>query len=245
LVVAGRGDAFQDLLDHLSDVECAGRIGGAQGVDAEIEECGHGEVLDKRRAEISPHMRAGFGTLLAFDAPGELEKAMGASMNSHTFYEATAAGAAAVSDAAAIWSEAKAQARNETLLIVGESTPNSMYIHGVGANRPAYEVSWNTHDRLIPYGVKKDGNGNDHYDYTKLEPELATEWNLTPTSVTFNLRRDAKFHDGTPITAKDVKWSFDRAVTVGGFPTFQMAAGSLQKPEQFVVVDDHTFRVDF
>ena len=30
---------------------------------------------------------------------------------------------------------------------------------------------------------------------------------------------------------------FDRAVTVGGFPTFQMKAGSLEKPEQFVVVD--------
>jgi peptide/nickel transport system substrate-binding protein len=37
---------------------------------------------------------------------------------------------------------------------------------------------------------------------------------------------------------------FDRAVTVGGFPTFQMAAGSLQKPEQFVVLDDHTIRID-
>ena len=43
----------------------------------------------------------------------------------------------------------------------------------MGANRPAYEVSWNTHDRLMTYGVKKDANGNDHYDYTKLEPELA------------------------------------------------------------------------
>ncbi len=32
---------------------------------------------------------------------------------------------------------------------------------------------------------------------------------------------------------------------VGGFPTFQMSAGSLEKPSQFVVVDDHTFRVDF
>jgi peptide/nickel transport system substrate-binding protein len=47
------------------------------------------------------------------------------------------------------------------------------------------------------------------------------------------------------VTAKDVKWSFDRAVTVGGFPTFQMAAGSLEKPEQFVVIDDHTFKVTF
>ena len=165
-------------------------------------------------------------------------------MKRRTFFKGTAVGAAAAA-APAIWSEAKAQARNETLLIVGESPPNSMDIHGVGANRPAYEVSWNTHDRLMTYGVKKDANGNDHYDYTKLEPELATEWDLKPNSVTFKLRRDAKFHDGTPITAKDVKWSFDRAVTVGGFPTFQMAAGSLQKPEQFVVVDDHTFRVDF
>ncbi len=34
-------------------------------------------------------------------------------------------------------------------------------------------------------------------------------------------------------------------MTVGGFPTFQMKAGSLEKPEQFVVVDDRTLRVDF
>ena len=64
-------------------------------------------------------------------------------------------------------------------------------------------------------------------------------------SPTFKLRRDATFHDGTPVTANDVKWSFDRAVTVGGFPTFQMKAGSLEKPDQFVAVDDHTFRIDF
>ena len=69
--------------------------------------------------------------------------------------------------------------------------------------------------------------------------------NVGDMSVTFKLRKDATFQDGTPVTAKDVKWSFDRAVTVGGFPTFQMSAGSLTKPEQFVVVDDQTFRVDF
>ena len=31
-------------------------------------------------------------------------------------------------------------------------------------------------------------------------------------SVTFKLKKNAKFQDGTPVTAKDVKWSFDRAV---------------------------------
>jgi len=140
---------------------------------------------------------------------------------------------------------ADAQGRRETLLLISENPPNSTDIHGVGANRPAYEASWNLYDRLMTFGVKKDANGNDHYDYTKLQPELAEEWELGANSVTFKLRRDAKFHDGTPVTAADVKWSYDRAVTVGGFPTFQMKAGSLEKPEQFVVVDDHTFRVDF
>jgi peptide/nickel transport system substrate-binding protein len=75
--------------------------------------------------------------------------------------------------------------------------------------------------------------------------ELAEDMNVGDMSATFKLRKDAKFQDGTPVTAKDVKWSLDRAVTVGGFPTFQMRAGSLEKPEQFVVVDDHTIRVDF
>ena len=117
----------------------------------------------------------------------------------------------------------------------------------MGANRPAYGVSWVCYDRLMTFGRRTLPNGVVTYDYTKLEPELAESWKLAPDgmSVTFRLRKNAKFHDGTPVTAKDVKWAFDRAVSVGGFPTFQMKAGSLEKPEQFVAVDDLTFRVDF
>ncbi|MDP1965623.1 MAG: twin-arginine translocation signal domain-containing protein, partial [Reyranella sp.] len=77
-------------------------------------------------------------------------------MKRRSFMKTTAAAGAAATAAPAIWSEAKAQARNETLLLVTESPPNSMDIHGVGTNRPAYEVSWNCYDRLITYGVKKD-----------------------------------------------------------------------------------------
>lgn len=154
-------------------------------------------------------------------------------------------GAGAATLGAPAITPAAAQGRRETLLLVSENPPNSTDIHGLGANRPAYEASWNIYDRLMTFAVKKDANGNDHYDYEKLEPELAEEWDLRPMSVTFKLRRNARFHDGTPVTAHDVKWSFDRAVSVGGFPTFQMAAGSLERREQFVVVDDHTFRVDF
>lgn len=143
---------------------------------------------------------------------------------------------------------ARAQARPKDVLIVAnEFGPNSLDIQTIGANRPSYGVSWLCYDRLMTYGKKTLPDGRVIYDRNKLEPELAESWQIAPDgmSVTFKLRRNARFHDGTPVTARDVKWSFDRAVSVGGFATFQMGAGSLEKPEQFVVVDDHSFRVNF
>jgi peptide/nickel transport system substrate-binding protein len=133
----------------------------------------------------------------------------------------------------------------DVLIVANEFGPNSLDIQTIGANRPSYGVSWLCYDRLMTYGKKTLPDGRVMYDRNKLEPELAESWQTAPdgSSVTFKLRKTAKFHDGTPVTAKDVKWSFDRAVSVGGFATFQMAAGSLEKPEQFEVVDDHTFRI--
>jgi peptide/nickel transport system substrate-binding protein len=156
----------------------------------------------------------------------------------------TAVAAGAALPAPAVWSPAKAQSRQETMLIVSESGPNNIDIHGVGTNVPGYEVSWNCYDRLISHEMKTV-NGTPYYERDKFKMELAEDMNVGPMSATFKLKKDAKFHDGTPVKAQDVKWSLDRAVSVGGFPTFQMAAGSLTKKEQFVVVDDQTIRVDF
>ncbi|MFZ0347589.1 MAG: ABC transporter substrate-binding protein [Pseudolabrys sp.] len=158
---------------------------------------------------------------------------------------ASALAASTAVSAPAVFSPAKAQSRQETLLIVSESGPNNLDIHGVGTNVPGYEVSWNCYDRLISHEMKTGSNGQPYYDKNKFKPELAEDMNIGDMSVTFKLKKKATFQDGTPVTAKDVKWSLDRAVSVGGFPTFQMGAGSLTKPEQFVAVDDNTFRVDF
>jgi peptide/nickel transport system substrate-binding protein len=167
------------------------------------------------------------------------------SMKRREFLKGTTATVAAAAVSAPYISPARAQDHKDTLLTLSESGPNNLDIMGLGTNRPGYEASWNTHDRLLTFGSKPDANGVDHYDHTKIEPELAESWDLRDMSATFTLRSGARFHDGTPVTAHDVKWSFDRAVTVGGFPTFQMRAGSLEKPEQFVAVDDRTFRIDF
>lgn len=153
--------------------------------------------------------------------------------------------ALAAGSAVAAARPARAQDARDTLLAVSESGPNGLDTDVAGANRSVFEVNWNVYDRLITFGVKKDENGNDYYDYKTLQPELAESWDLRDMSVVVKLRKDAAFHDGTPVTAKDVKWTFDRALGVGGYPKSTMGAASLTKPEQFVAVDDHTFRVDF
>lgn len=142
---------------------------------------------------------------------------------------------------------ASAQGRAETLLVVQELGPNSLDMQGVGSNQTVNGLSWNCYDRLLSYASKTLSDGTLSYDREKLAPELAESWEVAADGMSciFKLRKDAKFHDDTPVTAKDVKWSFDRAVKVGGFPTFQMSAGSLEQSEQFIVVDDHTFRIDY
>jgi peptide/nickel transport system substrate-binding protein len=138
---------------------------------------------------------------------------------------------------------ANAASRDNTLIVVTGNGPNSMDIQRKGTNRPAYQIAVNLYDRLVGYSTKTLANGTQMYDYTKLTPEVAESWTITDDgmSIEFKIRKGSKFWDGTPITAADVKWSFDRAVSLGGFPTVQMKAGSLEKPEQFVAVDDETF----
>ena len=47
----------------------------------------------------------------------------------------------------------------------------------------------------------------------QIVPDLAERWAKSPDGkvYTFHLRRDAKFHDGKPVTAEDVRWSLERA----------------------------------
>jgi peptide/nickel transport system substrate-binding protein len=49
-------------------------------------------------------------------------------------------------------------------------------------------------------------------DATSLQPDLASSWKITNggKTYTFNIRHNAKFYNGDPVTAADVAWSYDR-----------------------------------
>lgn len=136
-------------------------------------------------------------------------------------------------------------AAGETAVVVMGGTINSLDIHRSGTNRDSYQIAINCYDRLVTFGNKTMPDGSMSYDYDKLEPELAESWTVSEDGrvITFKLRKEATFWDGKPVTAADVKWSFDRAVTLGGFPTVQMKAGRLTSPDQFEAIDTHTFQI--
>ncbi len=73
----------------------------------------------------------------------------------------------------------------------------------------------------------------------KIIPGLAERWEvLEPTRWRFHLRKNVKFHDGTPFTADDVIFSLDRLRSPGSQIKNRVPADA-----KAVKVDDHT--VDF
>src|SRR6185369_11833749 len=60
--------------------------------------------------------------------------------------------------------------------------------------------------------VKKDA-------HSAVQPDLATSWDVPdPKTYVFHLRHDVKFHDGRPLTSKDVAFTF-RSILDGSVRT--------------------------
>jgi peptide/nickel transport system substrate-binding protein len=139
---------------------------------------------------------------------------------------------------------ALAQSRAETLRYVTGASVNTLDPNVPGSTREAFAVSLSTYDRLVSFG-RKQLNGKWVFDLDKVTGELAESYDVSPDlmKITFHLRKDAKFQDGTPVTADDVKWSLDRAVTAPVLGKAQLLTGSLTSADQFKVIDPLTFEV--
>ena len=139
---------------------------------------------------------------------------------------------------------ASAQTRAETLRYVTGASVNTLDPNVPGTTREAFAISLSTYDRLVSFG-RKQLNGKWVFDLDKITGELAESYEVSPDAmkITFHLRKDAQFQDGTPVTAEDVKWSLDRAVTAPVLGKAQLLTGSMTSADQFKVIDPLTFEV--
>jgi len=75
-----------------------------------------------------------------------------------------------------------------------------------------------------------------------LIPGLAVSWKpLNDTTWEIKLREGVKFHDGTPFTADDVLFTFERAPDVPNSPS---SFGSYTKGKKLIKVDDFTLHIE-
>ena len=139
---------------------------------------------------------------------------------------------------------ASAQSRAQTLRYVTGNTINTLDTTMPGATRESFGLSMNVYDRLFTFGRKRLGE-DWTFDPDTIRPELARGYSISPDKkvITVTLREDATWHDGSPVTAEDVKWSLDRAVSAKSLAPPQLSTGSLTRPDQFRITDPHTLTV--
>ncbi len=119
-------------------------------------------------------------------------------------------------------------AAEATIAVQTETSSLDPHFAVIGANQ---QIALHIFDPLV---------GSDAHMHP--EPALALSWALVePTVWEFKLRPGVHFHDGTPLTAADVKASIDRMPTVPNSPApFTRLAAVLAGTE---VVDDLTIRL--
>jgi peptide/nickel transport system substrate-binding protein len=147
-----------------------------------------------------------------------------ATMSTNRRIRRTAALAAAASLALA----APLAAQDLRLGIAAEPSSLDPHYHALSPN-----ISLQSHvfEKLVSADAKET-----------LQPQLAESWKVLPDGITweFKLRRGVTWHDGSPFTADDVLYAFERVPSVPNSPgLFSYAT----KGKTLTRIDDHTVHI--
>lgn len=119
------------------------------------------------------------------------------------------------------------------LRVAIEAEPDSLDPHR-SHSRTGGAIMRNLFDPLVR--IDRDGS---------FKPALATAWESAPDrkSMVFELRRDVRFHDGTPFNAAAVKFAYDRVVDPA--TRARMAIGYLGPYGGSEILDEYTVRISW
>ena len=127
-----------------------------------------------------------------------------------------------------------AQAQQPATLVVPQLGEPKTLSPNFASDSLAFAPTSNVYSHLvaIDWGVNK---GTGAYG------DLAESWSTSDDGrrVTFRLHRNVKWHDGKPVTAHDVKFTFDTIIQ-RKYPAFVV----LKNVSGIVVEDDHTLHLD-
>jgi peptide/nickel transport system substrate-binding protein len=127
--------------------------------------------------------------------------------------------------------------KNPTMIVrydIGDAkTLDPADAYDTGSSEPIFQI----YDTLVTY------KGNDTLTFY---PCLATEWTVSNDSLTwtFNLRENVKFSNGNDFTAEDVKYSFDRVLTMGAPESgVDWILSQCMDTNSTTVIDDYTVQI--
>jgi len=115
-----------------------------------------------------------------------------------------------------------------TLVMIIESSPTNLDPR-VGIDAQSERIDSLIFDDLL-----------DRDEHLNVTPALAESWNVTdPLTYIFHLHHGATFHDGRPLTSRDVKWTFD-SLSEGKIRSTKSAVyrfvDRIEAPDDFTVI---------
>lgn len=149
--------------------------------------------------------------------------------------------AATVGGAPKLLNVASAQDGAKPEIIIGvQGLPAALDPMQAGFSVVAARTLYSVYDYIIEADyLKSDSPGLG----SELIPSLATEWSrIDDLTLEIKLRTDVTFHDGTPFTANDVKFTFDRVIGPDADPLLQTGISQMSTIDHVDVIDDYTVR---
>lgn len=108
-----------------------------------------------------------------------------------------------------------------------------------------YDATANLYEPLVTQKAVKDTSGV-WIGENEFVGAGAESWEISDDGLvyTFHLRKEAKFADGTPVTAKDYYMTFDRALNGNGYIKLLLPSfAGVENIDQVKVLDDYTLQI--
>jgi peptide/nickel transport system substrate-binding protein len=131
----------------------------------------------------------------------------------------------------------------DAIVVVGAAQPATFaFDAGGGGSYEILEFTANNGATLIRYPYIEGASGVTEQDPAHYEGLLAESYDVSDDGLTytFHLRQDVVSQQGNPLTAEDVRWTFERKFASPGSSTAAIMAPSLTDPASQIKAIDET-----